>query len=219
MLFKKKRFLAIAVELKAKYNVIFLFAPIVISVAVYLYTHFITGSENSNNMDQTVQINPAKDLSVDEKGLSHLSALIKTVHGNLSIKFYAKEAPNTTKRIIKLIQDGFYDGLKFHKVIPGFVLQTGDPTDTGDGGSGQELRAELNKIQHIKGTIGMARSENLNSASSQFYISLERLPHLDQKYTVFAQVVTGIDILDKIVIEDRILSFTLKESLKEEEEE
>jgi len=205
--------------LKTKKNIIFLIAIAVISVVVYFSSQFMTGSETINQAETAVQIDPNKELSVDDKGLSHLSALIKTVHGNLTIKFYSREAPNTTKRIIKLIQEGFYDGLKFHKVISGFVLQTGDPTDTGTGGTGQELKAELNKIQHIKGTIGMARSENLNSASSQFYISLDRLPHLDQKYTIFAQVTGGLDILDQIVVGDRILSFTLKESLIEAKEE
>lgn len=152
----------------------------------------------------------AENLKIDSNGLSKLQTTIKTVHGNIVFKFYPREAPNTTTRIIELIQKGFYDGLIFHRVIPNFVIQTGDPTGTGTSGSGVKLKAEFNKIQHIKGTVAMARSNDKDSADSQFYIALTTLPHLDEKYTVIGQVTKGLEILSKITIGDKILSTSIK---------
>ena len=183
----------------------------VISALLFFYLRSNAEKEQNNLLEVSETYNPDETIQVDDRGFSRLSAVIKTVHGNISFKFFPKKAPNTVKRIMTLINDGFYDGLIFHKVVPGFVLQTGDPTNTGKGGSGQSLKAELNDIEHVKGTIGMARSKSLDSASSQFYISLERHPHLDRKYTVFAQVVSGIEVLDKIVVGDRILSLTIQD--------
>lgn len=149
-------------------------------------------------------------LRTDKEGLSYLVALLKTVHGNIEIKFYSKEAPNSVSRIIYLIRSGFYDGLKFHRVIPKFVIQTGDPTNTGRGGSGKLLEAEFNSIPHIKGTVALARGEAENSSDSQFYIALTTLPHLDGKYTVIGQVVKGMEVVDKITKNDVIVSFSIK---------
>ena len=146
-------------------------------------------------------------MKVDKNGLSHSKALIKTTYGNITFRFYPKIAPNTVSRVIQLIKDGFYDGLAFHRVLENFIIQTGDPTNTGNGGSGKKLKAEINDLQHIKGTIAMARSlSDIDSADSQFYISLRTLPELNNKYTVFAQVIDGISILDKVKVNDRILS-------------
>ncbi len=154
----------------------------------------------------------SSSLAVNSSGLSKKTALLKTVHGNILIKFYPQKAPNTVTRILKLIQEGFYDGLVFHRVINKFVAQTGDPTGLGTGGSGSKLKAEFNDIQHIRGTIAMARAkENKDSADSQFYIALSTLPHLDKNYTVFAQVVEGLNLLGKIQQGDKILSFSLKD--------
>ena len=148
-------------------------------------------------------------LQTDDKNLSIKKAILKTVHGNITIKFYSKHAPNTVTRFMNLVETGFYNGLKFHRVIPNFVIQTGDPTGTGTGGSGQKLKAEFNEIQHIKGTVAMARAQSPDSADSQFYIALSTLPHLDKKYTVFGQVINGLEILDKISKGDQILNFSL----------
>lgn len=148
-------------------------------------------------------------LNTDIGGLSNTYALMKTPYGNISFRFYTKSAPKTSVRIMQLIQNGFYDNLPFHRVIENFLIQTGDPTDTGKGGSGQKLDPEFNSIQHIKGTIGLARSVDEKSGDSQFYIALTTLPHLDGKYTVFAQVVDGIDLLSKIKPGDRIESIRL----------
>ena len=150
------------------------------------------------------------NLKTDSSGLSDLKAVIKTVHGNITFKFYSTKSPNTTARIIDLIQKGFYDGLAFHRVLPHYIVQTGDPTGSGQGGSDVKIKAEFNEIQHIKGTIAMARKiDDVNSSDSQFYIALTTLPHLDGKYTVFGQVIAGLNILDKIQKDDKILSIVL----------
>lgn len=150
-------------------------------------------------------------MMVDDKGLSKLTATLKTVRGNIVMQFYPKQAPNTVTRITTLIKQGFYDGIVFHRVVPNFVIQAGDPTGTGRGGSGQNLKAEFNDIQHIKGTVAMARAQSVDSADSQFYIALGRLANLDQKYTVFGQVTKGLDVIEKVQQGDKILSFTLSE--------
>lgn len=159
----------------------------------------VKGSENFSNLD----------LKTDNSGLSTAFATIKTIHGDIVFRFYAKKAPVTSKRILQLIQTGFYNGLTFHRVIPNFIVQTGDPTRTGTGGSGVKIPLESNDIQHIKGTIAIARSLDANSGDSQFYISLTTSPHLDGKYTVFGQVIEGLEILPKISKGDKILSIDL----------
>src|SRR5690606_13558453 len=105
-------------------------------------------------------------------GLSRAVAAIRTEHGVIRFRFYSEDAPNTVKRIVELINQGFYDGLKFHRVIPGFVVQGGDPQGIGVGGSGQNLKAEFNQRKHVEGTVAMARAADPDSADSQFYIAL-----------------------------------------------
>lgn len=152
----------------------------------------------------------ASDLKMDKNGLSHESITIKTVRGNIEFKLYPKKAPNTVTRIIELVNQGFYDGIKFHRVVPNFVIQAGDPTGSGTSGSGKKLKAEFNDVQHIKGTVAMARTQDPDSADSQFYIALTTLPHLDKKYTVFGQVVDGLDVINKIEQNDVIVSMVFK---------
>lgn len=146
-------------------------------------------------------------LSTDISGLSTTSATIKTVHGDITFRFYTKAAPQTSSRIIELIQKKFYDGMIFHRAIPNFIIQTGDASASGR--VTEKFEPEFNELQHIKGTIAMARGVEKNSADSQFYISLTTLPHLDGKYTVFGQVVEGLDVLPKLAKGDRILSIAV----------
>lgn len=167
------------------------------------------GSHKSLSVDQTEGQIDIKTLKTDIGGLSTSSATIKTIHGDIVFRFYTKAAPRTSARIIQLIQNKFYDGLIFHRAIPNFIIQTGDPTGSGTGGSGVKLKAEFNDIQHIKGTMGMAHGIDPDSADSQFYISLTTLPHLDGKNTVFGQVVDGLDVLPKLSKGDKIISVTL----------
>ncbi len=166
--------------------------------------------ETKNNA--IIQLVTSESLKIDSRGLSKSTALLKTVHGNFIIKFYPKKAPHTVTRVLSLIQRGFYDGLTFHRVIDKFVAQTGDPTGLGSGGTGSKLKAEFNDVQHIRGTMAMARDNtNNDSADSQFYIALSTLPHLDKKYTVFAQIVEGLDLLERIQRGDKVLSFSLND--------
>ncbi len=179
-------------------------------VSTLLINSSCTNKEPRGNSSVLTEQNLSHiNLKTDNSGLSNAFATIKTVHGDIVFRFYANKAPVTSKRIIELIQSGFYNGLTFHRVIPNFIVQLGDPTGSGSGGSGLKLPSEINDLQHIKGTIGIARSLDPNSGDSQFYIALTTLPHLDKKYTVFAQVVEGIEVLQKLSKGDRIISIDL----------
>jgi cyclophilin family peptidyl-prolyl cis-trans isomerase len=135
---------------------------------------------------------------------------MNTSAGVIKFKFYPTDAPKTVKRLIELINKGFYNGLVFHRVVPGFVIQGGDPQGNGTGGSGQKLDAEFNSRRHIEGAVAMARASDPNSADSQFYISLGTFPHLDHNYTVFGQVIEGLDVAKKIKLNDKIVSVTIQ---------
>lgn len=137
---------------------------------------------------------------------------IETAHGNIEIEFYPEDAPKTVARITELANSHFYDGLTFHRVIPGFVAQGGDPVGNGTGGSGKKLKAEFNKKKHVPGTVAMARSADPDSADSQFYICLgpDPIPHLDNNYTVFGQVVKGMEAVQKIKVGDKMTKVYVK---------
>lgn len=186
-----------------------LILPILISLSITSCTKKeknITFNEINNSKTIT-----SNDLKVSDNGLSHESVILKTVKGNIVIKLYPNDAPNTVTRFLQLVQEGFYDGLKFHRVHPKFLIQTGDPTGTGNGGSGEKLKAEFNKLQHIKGTVAMARKpEDVDSADSQFYMALTTLSHLDLNYTIFGQVVDGLDVLDRINLNDKIITISIQ---------
>jgi len=151
-----------------------------------------------------------KALQVDEHGLSQATVVIQTTRGKIKYKFYTNDAPKTVHRMVELIQKGFYDGLTFHRVIPGFVAQGGDPTGTGMGGSGVKLPAEFNSRHHVPGTVSMARAQDPNSADSQFFIMLGTHPYLDGHYTVFGQLVEGQDVANQLQVGDRMTSVTLE---------
>ena len=119
-------------------------------------------------------------------------------HGRVVIELRPDLAPNHVARIKELTREGFYDGIVFHRVIDGFMAQSGDPTGTGTGGSGQNLKAEFSKEPHERGTTSMARAGHPDSADSQFFIVFERAPHLDGQYTVWGKVVEGMDNVDLI---------------------
>lgn len=119
-------------------------------------------------------------------------------YGRVVIELRPDLAPNHVKRIKELTRQGFYDGLKFHRVIAGFMAQTGDPRGDGTGGSGQKLKAEFSREPHVRGTLSMARAQNPDSADSQFFICFADAPFLDGKYTIWGQVVQGMEFVDKI---------------------
>lgn len=133
-------------------------------------------------------------------------AVIETKYGNMEIKFYPDVAPNHVKNFIKLAKEGFYDGTIFHRIIPGFMIQGGDPNTKGPnkniygtGGPGYNVKAEFNKISHKRGILSMARSQHPDSAGSQFFMVVKDSPFLDNQYTVFGEVVNGMEAADKIV--------------------
>ena len=124
--------------------------------------------------------------------------LLELKDGVVTIEMKPEVAPNHVKRIKELVNDGFYDGIKFHRVIAGFMAQTGDPLGNGTGGSGQNIKAEFNNERHLRGTLSMARAQDPNSADSQFFICLEDAPHLNGQYTVWGQVIDGMEYVDNI---------------------
>jgi len=148
---------------------------------------------------------PAKEITRD-----NAAAIIEMEKGGkIVIKFYPKDAPNTVDNFIKLTNKGFYNKLRFHRVIPGFMAQGGDPSGNGTGGPGYKIKAEFNSQKHIKGTLAMARSSHPDSAGSQFYICFEPQPHLDGDYTVFGQVIEGMDVVDGIQQGDVMKTITI----------
>ena len=134
-------------------------------------------------------------------------AELHTTAGEIDIRFFPDVAPNHVKNFIDLAKSGFYDGTKFHRTIPDFMIQGGDPNTKrddmkamwGTGGSGKNVPAEFNTVKHKRGIVSMARSNDPDSASSQFFIMVADYPSLDGKYTVFGQVTKGMDVADKIV--------------------
>lgn len=124
--------------------------------------------------------------------------LLKTKNGDIVIEMFPGDAPNHVARIKELVRDGFYNGLKFHRVIDGFMAQTGDPRGNGTGGSGKKLKAEFNRNRHTRGTVSMARAMDPDSADSQFFICFGDCPWLDGQYTVWGQVISGMEYVDQI---------------------
>ena len=125
--------------------------------------------------------------------------ILVTKHGKVVIRLRPDLAPKHVAQIETLVKRKFYDGIVFHRVIPGFMAQTGDPTGTGSGGSDlPDLKAEFTSTPFKRGTLGMARTDNPDSANSQFFICLADAPFLDGKYTVFGEVVSGMDVVDEI---------------------
>lgn len=125
-------------------------------------------------------------------------------YGTIKVELDADTAPITVTNFVNLVKEGFYDGLTFHRIIKGFMIQGGDPLGTGTGGSDKTIKGEftengvINKISHVRGTISMARSNDYNSASSQFFIVQEDSTYLDGQYAAFGHVTEGMDVVDKI---------------------
>ena len=124
--------------------------------------------------------------------------IIETTKGRVTVGMRPDLAPNHVARIKELARAGFYDGVPFHRVIEGFMAQTGDPSGTGTGGSGQKLRAEFNTEPHTRGAVSMARSQNPDSADSQFFFCFDDATFLDRQYTVWGRVIEGMETIDKI---------------------
>jgi peptidyl-prolyl cis-trans isomerase B (cyclophilin B) len=144
------------------------------------------------------------------KKMAETKAVIETRLGNIELKFFPDVAPNHVNNFIELAKKGFYDGTAFHRVIPGFMIQGGDPNSKspdkakhGTGGPGYMVKAEFSEKPHKRGILSMARASSPDSAGSQFFICVADSSFLDRQYTVFGEVVSGIDIADKIVSQKR----------------
>jgi peptidyl-prolyl cis-trans isomerase B (cyclophilin B) len=165
-------------------------------------TNLIAGEEK-------MQFNePTKSMSF-EQGKTY-QIIIHTSKGDIACQLNPKEAPLSVTNFIQLAQGGFYNGLTFHRVVPNFVIQGGDPEGTGRGGPGYTVPAEI-KLSHVQGALAWARlPDNVNpkkrSSGSQFYITLEKIPYLDGEYTVFGQTVSGFEVIQKIEQGDVIKS-------------
>jgi peptidyl-prolyl cis-trans isomerase B (cyclophilin B) len=137
-------------------------------------------------------------------------AVIETTHGTIKLEFFEDKAPGHVKNFKDLANKNFYDGTTFHRVIPGFMIQGGDPNSKSDnrsshgtGGPGHTIDAEFNDTKHERGVLSMARSQDPNSAGSQFFICVKDANFLDGQYTAFGKVIEGMDVADKIVNEPR----------------
>lgn len=126
------------------------------------------------------------------------TALLHTNKGDITLRLDGTAAPGHVTNFVKLARAGFYNGVVFHRVVPNFVIQTGDPTGTGMGGPGYHINFEQSPLKHVKGALGMARSQDPNSAGSQFYITLDATPHLDSGYVVFGVTTDGMDVVQSI---------------------
>jgi peptidylprolyl isomerase len=144
--------------------------------------------------------------------------ILETTKGPVEIEMRPDLAPAHVARIKELVAEGFYNGVAFHRVIDGFMAQTGCPHGTGTGGSGKKLKAEFTKEKHVRGTVSMARSQNPDSGDSQFFICFEESPWLNGQYTVWGMVVGGMENVDKIkrgepvADPDRIISARLADA-------
>ncbi len=128
------------------------------------------------------------------------TATIETDHGTFTVELWNDVAPNHAENFLKLARKGFYDGIAFHRILPGFVIQGGCPRGDGTGGPGWNVKAEFNERKHEPGVLSMARSSDPNSAGSQFFVCLtrENCQHLDRQYTAFGKVTSGMEVVQKI---------------------
>jgi len=140
------------------------------------------------------------------------TAVITLDNGNeIRMEFFPADAPKTVDNFVTLAKKGFYNGLTFHRVVPDFVVQGGDPKGNGTGGPGYTIPAEFNKNKHVRGAVAMARSQHPDSEGSQFYICYGNTPHLDGNYTVFGKVTSGMEHVDRIKQGDRMKTVAIVE--------
>jgi peptidyl-prolyl cis-trans isomerase B (cyclophilin B) len=175
---------------------------------VMIFFVFLLSLSTSESFSQEVRYR--KFSSEEVKKMSEQQAIIRTNLGDITLKFFPEVAPNHVNNFIELAKKGFYNGTTFHRVVPRFVIQGGDPNSKnldrskhGMGGPGYQVKAEFNKKPHRRGTLSMARSAHPDSAGSQFFICVADVPSLDGQYTVFGEVVKGIEVVDKIVSQTR----------------
>ena len=191
-----------------------------IFLLLFISMTFLTGCaqvnydmpEQSNEQDMKTYSFPGQ---LPDEQIYNKIAVIKTAKGEIRMDLYAEAAPFTVSNFVYLANQGFYNGLTFHRVEPGFVVQGGDPSADGTGGPGYTVPAEISPdLKHIKGAVAMARlPDQINpkraSSGSQFYIALDELSSLDGAYTVFGQVIQGMDVVERIQVGDVIESIEI----------
>ncbi|MEI3605261.1 peptidylprolyl isomerase [Pseudogracilibacillus sp. SE30717A] len=193
------------------YKKMFLFISIFVLAVVLVGCGSNSEESKEKDMEETDQ--SAEQKTENEQTTPSGEHPIVTMNvegeGKVLIELYPDVAPNTVNNFISLVEDGFYDGLIFHRVIPGFMIQGGDPEGTGMGGPGYSIKGEFNSndfannLEHERGVISMARSQASDSAGSQFFIMTDDSPHLDGDYAAFGKVIEGMDVVDKIVSVER----------------
>jgi peptidyl-prolyl cis-trans isomerase B (cyclophilin B) len=182
-------------------------APSCIAVLVFASGLGACGSENEQGgVSKMAKQEEAREEAAADQANDEIAMITVTDFGVIELEFYPSRAPNHVENFKKLARSGFYDGTKFHRVIPGFMIQGGDPNTKGDdtgtwgtGGPGYQIDAEFNQAPHLRGTLSMARTDDPNSAGSQFFICVAPSPFLDGQYTVFGKVTEGMDVAEEIV--------------------
>lgn len=164
-------------------------------------TDFTSGNKPENEKDTSAT---QQDIKTEAPERSHVKITMAD-GGEIVVELIPEYAPATVENFLSLVKEGFYDGLIFHRVIPGFMIQGGDPEGTGMGGSDKNIKGEFssngfkqNKLKHSRGVISMARAQHPDSASSQFFIMHEDAPHLDGNYAAFGKVISGMEVVDRI---------------------
>lgn len=164
--------------------------------------------QTTENADKTNE-EATEEEQVTPTGDNPIVTMTMENGGEVQMELYPEIAPNTVNNFISLVEDGFYDGLIFHRVIPGFMIQGGDPEGTGTGGPGYAIKGEFssndfeNNLEHDRGVLSMARSWNPDSAGSQFFIMTDPSPHLDGEYAAFGKVTEGMEVVDEIAASER----------------
>ncbi len=162
-----------------------------------------SNAQTESNSDEAQEVQDGAGLP--DASLEHpLVTMTIENYGDLEIELYPEVAPNTVNNFISLVESGYYDGIQFHRIINGFMIQGGDPEGTGGGGPGYAIKGEFsgngfeNNIKHVPGVLSMARTQNPDSAGSQFFLMHKASPHLDGAYAAFGQVITGLELVDEI---------------------
>lgn len=186
---------------------------IILAISVYFITKKGTNSNEKQNVQENAQAEQ-KEENKEEKSMyssrKHHAQIVIKNYGTISLELDADMAPITVENFANLVNEGFYDGLTFHRIISGFMIQGGDPEGNGLGGSDKEIKGEFsangvkNTISHTRGVISMARAQSYNSASSQFFIMHKDAPYLDGSYAAFGHVTEGIEIVDKICEDTKV---------------
>ena len=167
-----------------------------VAAAIPFVTLAIAADDGDVSADKKKYDKPP-EMKIDKN--KKYTATIETDAGTMVAELYPKVAPQTVNSFVFLAREKFYEGTIFHRVIPGFMIQGGDPTGTGTGGPGYQLKAEFNDTKHERGVLSMARSQDPDSAGSQFFVMHDRAEHLDGQYTAFGKVTKGVETVDKIV--------------------